>query len=162
MYAEASGASGKPGSIQTGLSIANTSTTPATVTLALTALDGASVGPAATLTIPGSGHTAKFLEEIFPNLPNPFQGVLRISATGTGISVVGLRGRYNERSDFLISTTPPTPENSAPSTTELFFPHLANGDGYTTQFILLSGSGGSAGTIRFVSQAGQVLPLTLK
>src|SRR6185503_760347 len=38
MYAESAGVSGKPCCIQTGLSIANTSTTPATITLTATTL----------------------------------------------------------------------------------------------------------------------------
>jgi hypothetical protein len=162
MYAELFGTPVTPGSIQTGLSLANIGTTPATVTLELTRLDGISVGPAATVIVPGLGHTAKFLEEILLNLPNPFQGVLRISTSGPEISVAGVRGHNNERGDFLVSTIPATTESNATTLNELFFPHLADGGGYTTQFIVLGASNGSSGTIRFVSQTGQLLPLTLK
>jgi hypothetical protein len=96
------------------------------------------------------------------NLPNPFQGVLRISTGGPQISVAGVRGHNNERGDFLVSTMPATAESNGSTTNELFFPHLADGGGYTTQFILLGASGGSSGTIRFVSQTGQALALSLK
>ena len=49
----------------------------------------------------------------------------------------------------------------ATSTSESLFPHLADSGGYTTQFVVFSGSAGQAstGTIRFFSQAGQALAL---
>jgi hypothetical protein len=77
--------------------------------------------------------------------------------------VLGLRSRRNERGDFLVTTTPPVAENS-PTTPELFFPHFADGGGYSTQFILFSaGSRASLnGTIRFLTQTGQALDLKLK
>jgi hypothetical protein len=76
--------------------------------------------------------------------------------------MVGLRGRYNERGDFLVTTTPPVLENSSPTASELLFPHFAYGGGYTTQFILFSGYAGqtSAGMIRYFSQTGQPLDVT--
>jgi hypothetical protein len=80
MYAESSGVSGSPGSIQTGVAIANASATSVTVTLELSRLDGTSAATAATLTIPGSGQVAKFLNEFFPGLPASFQGVLRVTS----------------------------------------------------------------------------------
>ena len=101
-----------------------------------------------------------FLNEItgFGNLPRPFQGILRIQ--GAGISVVGLRGRTNQRGDFLITTTSPVDEAAAVTSNELYFAHLAAGAGYSTQFILFSGNGtAAAGTIQFFDQSGS--PLTL-
>ena len=91
------------------------------------------------------------------------QGVLRITSP-TPVSVMGLRGRYNERGDFLMSTVPPSNEASPPATTSLYMPHFVDGGGYTTQFILFSGSANqsSSGTLRFFSQTGQPLSLTLR
>ena len=88
------------------------------------------------------------------------QGVLRISSAAA-ITVVGLRGRYNERGDFLITTTPPVAENEPASAAEMVFPHIVEGAGYTTQFILFSGrpAQASSGTLKFLSQAGQPLPM---
>ncbi len=113
--------------------------------------------------LPGSGQTAKFLSDIFPSLGRPFQGVLRITTTSSGLSVVGLRTRVNERGDFLITTTPTTVETSPPSTREWLFPHLADGGGYTTLFILFSGTAGqsSSGTLGFFDQSGQSSTLTV-
>ena len=85
----------------------------------------------------------------------PFQGVLRVSSTAL-ISVLGLRGRYNERGDFLITTTPPSNEAAARPTAGLYFPHIVDWEGYTTQFVLFSNQAGqsSSGTLRFFSQSG--------
>jgi hypothetical protein len=106
-----------------------------------------------------------FLGEIpgFSNIPLPVQGVLRVSAQDTVLSVIGLRGRYNERGDFLITTTPPTNEASPVSSSPLYFPHFADGGGYTTQFILFStGNQAAFGAMRFFDQSGQSLNLSVR
>jgi len=153
------------GGLQTGLAVVNLSSTPAIVNFELTTLAGTPTGLSGGITIPSNGQTGLFLSEIpgFVSLPVPFQGVLRAStASSGGISMVGLRGRYNERGDFLVTTTPPVLENSSPTANELLFPHFAYGGGYTTQFILFSGYAGqtSAGMIRYFSQTGQPQDVT--
>jgi hypothetical protein len=105
-----------------------------------------------------------FLNQVqgFAGLPAAFQGVLRIAAgAGTGISVVGLRGRFNERKDFLITTTPTVNEDDTASAQETAFPHFVDSGGYTTQFILLSGvkDQAASGKMRFFSQTGEPLLL---
>ena len=52
-------------------------------------------------------------------------------------------------------------ENVAPTASGLFFPHFVDSGGWTTQFILFSGSPGqtASGVIRFTGQDG--LPLEL-
>ena len=82
---------------------------------------------------------------------------------GSAFSVAGLRGRTNERGDFLTTTTPPSPIGSALATSDLFFAHLVDGGGYTTQIILIgNGAGDSTGILQFAGQAGQPLPLNLR
>ena len=164
MYVETSGTSGLAGNLQSGIAVANTSSSPAAVTFDLTQLDGTAV-PGITpvsIALTGFGQTTKFLADIFPTLPNPFTGVLRVTTSSSGISVVGLRTRYNERNDFLITTTSPTVESSPSTTAQIVFPHVADGGGYTTQFILFSSGVGqsSSGTLRFFDTAGQPLSLS--
>src|SRR5437016_7307415 len=104
VYVEFSGTDGQPGAIQSGIAMANNTFTPVTVTLELTNLDGSSTnlpGPVSQ-TLPGFGHIGQFLNQAFPGVPGPFKGILRISAPASGVSVIGLRSRYNERGDFLI------------------------------------------------------------
>jgi hypothetical protein len=138
-YVELSAAS----QINAGIAISNMSAVPGIVTLSMTGLDGSPVVTETPLQLPGSGQIVGFLDQLIPSLAGQsLQGVLRITTTLPSISVVGLRSHYNERSDFLMSTTPVTLENAAPSSAERFFPHVANGGNFTTQFILFSGTSG--------------------
>jgi hypothetical protein len=43
-----------------------------------------------------------------------------------------------------MSTTPPTNESAAAPSGILVFPHIVNGGGFTTQFILFSGAANQA------------------
>ena len=173
LYVESFGTNGQAGNIQTGIAVANASTSSsASVTFEITDLNGAPVSgvPPATLNLAAGAQTAKFLSDpaLFPSLANSsFKGVLRITtSSAAGISVVGLRGRYNERQpspDFLITTIPASNEGDAPTSAELLFPHLVNGGGYTTQFILFSGIAGqsTSGNLRFIKQDGSGFSLTV-
>ena len=68
-------------SIQSGIAIANPSGSAITVNLALFTLSGTSTGISGTLTIPGRGQVATFLEQVpgFERMTAPFEGILRIS-----------------------------------------------------------------------------------
>jgi hypothetical protein len=128
-------------------------------------LDGTSTALTRRLDLAAYGHTAAFLNQIpgFETLDTPFQGVLRVTSSSL-ISVTALRGRYHERGDFLITTLPPLDEGAAPSNSPIFFPHIVDSDGYTTQLILInSGPGSSAsGEIRFLSHDGRPLNLAFE
>ena len=127
-------------------------------------MGGVSEATSAPRTLPASGQLVGFLNEFFPNLAQPFQGILRISTSGTAVSVVALRQRFNERGDYLITTTPPTVETGTPSAAARSFPHFVNGGGYTTQFVLFSGTAGqtATGTIRFYTPEGASLAVKLR
>ncbi len=161
VYVEASGTPEQPHSVRSGIALTNTSGAPVTVLLELTDLDGTATGLPESLTIPASGHIARFIDEFFPALTTPFSGILRVTSTATDIALVGLRLTTNERNDFVITTTPPSDESSATNSTDLFFPHFVDSGGWTTQFILFSGSPGqtASGVIRFTGQDGQPLGL---
>jgi hypothetical protein len=170
LFTEFSGnfSAAEPGSLQTGIAIANLSDTPAALSLELTSLTGVPVLAASGVMVAGQGQLALFLNQLpgFSTLPQPFQGILRVSAGSTAtISVIGLRGRYNERRDFLLATTPTVNESIVLPAAETFlFPYLAEGGGYTTQFILSSPPDGrsSSGWLRFFSQSGVPLDLSLR
>jgi trimeric autotransporter adhesin len=166
MYVESSGTSGEPGNIQSGLAIANPSASPVTVTIELTQLDGSRLPglDPASINLTGFAQVSKFLVDLFPTVANPFKGVLRIVSNSSALSVVGLRGHYNERRDFLITTTPPVIENDQVSPPATLFPHLADGGGYITQFILFSRTPGPVASGRFhlYDPNGRPLNLTLR
>jgi hypothetical protein len=152
------------GSTRTGLAVANTSSQATTVIAEVLNLDGTS-GLIGTIAIPGNGQTALYLNQIpgIQTLLTPFRGMLRLTSFAP-ITVVGLRARYNERTDQLISTTPPSNESIPPPVSGIFFPHFADAGGYTTQFVLFGGQPGDtpSGTLEFVSQSGAAMSLVIR
>jgi hypothetical protein len=164
MYAQMYSPSRDTGSIQTGVAFANPRSSAVTVTLGLTGYDGAPTINAASVTVPANSQSTLFLNEISGfetlNAPVIFQGTLNITATGSGIAVVGLRGRYNERGDFLITSVPAL-ASSAPTSAEKLFPHIVDGGGYSTQFVFPNLFTGGA-VVRFYGSAGQAMPLPLR
>ena len=161
MYAEAD----QNGNIQTGVAIENAAASDASVNFTLTNLNGTSSGLSGQLVVPAMGQRSVFLSEIpgFESLPRPFKGVLRISSANGNISVLGIRGRSNERGDFLFTTTPATNENS-PTPSQIVFPHIVAGGGYTTQFITFSGTPAepTSGSLRMFTQSGNALNIGLR
>jgi hypothetical protein len=161
MYAEADISS----AIDTGVAIENAGSSDTPVTFELTRLDGTSTGLTGQLVIPPSGQRALFLNQIpgFESLAMPFKGVLRISSAQPNIAVLGVRRRWNERGDFIFTTTPATNEN-APASSQLVFPHIVGGGGYSTQFIMFSGAPGQPafGNLQMFSQTGASLNIGLR
>ena len=159
VYVEASGTPGQMGSISTGLAITNVAQASNTVTLEVTNLDGSLADGPTTLVLPPSGQVARFLHEIF-SLPDNFSGVLRVTSDAE-IAIVGLRFRVNEHGEIKITTTPPSNETEASTTAAAFFPHIADYGGWSTQFILFSGTDGqvSSGTLNFFDPSGEPLYL---
>ena len=164
VYSETSGnlAVGEPDSIRTGIAVANPSDSPVMVTFELADERNPGTPILSTSSIPPRGHIAMFLEQIFgfQRLRIPFKGLVRISTNAaSGISVVGLRGRYNERAEFLITSLAPATEGAPTPGTDLYFPHFVRGGGYSTQFVVFNGSAGeTSGSLRFFSQSGQPIP----
>ncbi len=156
MYAELSTG------IQTALAIASTGSA-MTVDLSLTTTAGASTGYTARIAVPANGKTAAFLNDIpgFENVPRPFRGVLRASGPCC-FAMVGLRTRYNERNEFLMTTTAPAPEDAGAPSTEMVFPHFAIGGGLQMEFVLFgAGNASASGALSFYTQQGASLSMDL-
>ena len=101
--------SAQAGSMGTGIAIANPSTSAMTIHVEQYALDGIATGRFGILTIPARSHVAVFTHEIPHGSVNPETwiggGRIRLwTDSDSGFSVVGLRARYNERGDFLITS----------------------------------------------------------
>ena len=163
VYVEVTGTPGDVRSVRSGVAITNTGSMPTTTTFELTDLNGTPIGQQGSLPVPASGQIAKFVDEILTSLSPPYSGILRVTSDSTEIAIVGLRSRTNDRSDFLITTTPPSRESDAASSSDVYFPHIADSGGWTTQFILFSGVAGqtSSGALQFFDQSGQVLDLSV-
>ena len=69
---------------------------------------------------------------------------------------------FNERGNALFTTTGPLSENAGVPGL-LVFPHIAEGGGYTTQFVVFSGTTGKSdsGLLRFFNEQGNPLNVTL-
>jgi hypothetical protein len=168
LYAEAVGDfdHGAPNSTRTGLAIANTSSQDTTVIVGVSGFNG-TVGLTGTVKVPANGMTSLLLNQIpeIQTLLTPYHGILQISSLPEApVTIVGIRARYNERQDLLITTTPPANDAIQPLAPGMFFPHFADGGGYTTQFILYDSTAGpiSAGAVNFVSQSGQAMSLVIQ
>jgi hypothetical protein len=94
------------------------------------------------VSVPAGGQRAFFLSEVsgLATVARSFKGVLRVStADEADIAVLGIRARWNERSEFLVSATPAVNETDVPKG-KIVFPHVVLGGGYTTEFITFSGT----------------------
>jgi len=82
----------------------------------------------------------------------------------SGFSVVGLRARYNERGDFLITSTPALADDASPTSGPAIFPQFVQGVVYTTEFILLNRTIGAIanGSVRYFSQSGQPVSIPMQ
>jgi hypothetical protein len=159
MYVEMAGDfSGRAaGALQTGIAIANPTYSSITVDLSLSS-NSILVQPFGSVTVPARGQVAAFLNEIqgLNGAPLPYQGVLTAKSSAP-FSMIGIRGRYNERGDFLASTTLPTATNPLLPASVLYIPHLADSGGFSTQFILYNANAvqGAPGFITFFGDAGR-------
>jgi len=147
--------SSQDGLIRSGIAVRNASSSAASVTLSLYGLDGSYTGLSGSVDLPAAGQRAFFLDELegFKSLPRPFQGFVRIGSRDAEIAVAGLRGRTNERGDFLVTTTPPVSDET-PLVDKLVFPHVVHGEGYTTQFVVYG-----MGPVDVRNQSGATLQL---
>jgi len=170
MYVENSGSfsTQAAGSLQTAFAAVNPSSSAMTLSLELTSLDGTATFTGS-LSVPAQGQIVTFLNQVdgFSSLTNSFEGVLRASTTAsTGVSIVGIRGRYNERApvpDFIVSSLPAMNEAAPASPADLVIPDIVDSGGYKTQFVLFGGTtANSNGTLRFFGQSGSALTLTLR
>lgn len=163
LFVESSGAfdQAAAGSMRTGLAIANTSPQATSVIVEVKNLDGRT-GLIGTLSIPGNGQTSLFLNQIpgIQTLLTPFEGMLQLTSLAP-VTIVGLRARYNERNDLLITTTPPGDEGVPLPASGPYFADFADAGGYSTQFVLFSAQPGEtpSGTLQLVSQAGGAVNL---
>ena len=129
VYVEASGTPGQPHSVRSGIALTNTSDAPTTVSLELTALDGTATGLTESGTLPASGQSTRFIDEIFPTLRTPFSGILRIASppispfhSRANLAVAAFRQTTNERGDVVVTATAPSEDDSATTAAGLFFP----------------------------------------
>jgi hypothetical protein len=145
------------GGHDTGLAIANPTSTKASITITAFQSDGVtgigtSQGP---LQLPANGDSAFFADGFIAGLPAGFTGVLDITSS-TPFAALTMRSLINERNDFLLATFPIADMTlAAPS--PIVFPQIADGGGYVTQFILIGAGGASSVTLNYYGEDGKPL-----
>jgi bacillolysin len=145
------------GDHNTGLAISNLASGGAAITISAYKDDGVTAvgttqGP---LQLPANGHDAKFVDQFVSDLPAGFTGVLDISSVSP-FAALAIRSLVNERQDFLLTTFPIAYQDQvAPS--PIVFPQIADGGGYTTQFVMISAGGSSVVVFNFYQENGKLL-----
>jgi len=141
----------------TGVAIANPGGAASNVVLRAFQNNGSTAagnGPA-TLNLLANSQRAGFAGEFIDGLPGGFTGVLEITSS-TPFVALTLRSLINTRGDFLL-TTFPIADAMRPAPAPLVFPQIADGGGYTTQFIFVNAAGSSTVGL---SLLGDVAPLS--
>jgi hypothetical protein len=147
------------GTYNTGLAIANVSGSSSNITISAFQSDG--VTPAGTslgpLLLSVNGYDAEFAGQFIAGLPPEFTGVLDILSDNP-FSALTVRSMTNEINRFLMATFPVADVNKAAPPT-IVFPQIADGDGYTSQIILISPSGASNTKLQFYGEDGVPIDL---
>ena len=148
-----------PETLETGIAIGNPSPAQTTVFLELVDVQGNPTGPAKAIQLPPFGQFAQFLTEIpeFRSTPIPFRGALRVTTTSSaGVTVAGMRGHLNQRSDFIMSAFLPAVGGAETSTVpERVVPDIVRGSGYSSEIVLFNDRlAPSNGVISAVSSDG--------
>jgi len=162
VYAQLEGEPGTIGSVQTGIAVVNPTGETLDVQYELVRLDGTSSGVSGKFAISPKGQKLTFVNELpgASNLPLSFRGVLRLTSARP-ISALGIHGRYNERGEFLMSTTPPM-DSTAITQSSAFIPQVVDGGGYSTEIVIYDVVGSPlSGNIYFFDQNGQPIDADL-
>ena len=139
----------------TGLALANLANADTSISMHAFQSDGSTgIGSGKGLDLPANGYAAAFANEFVDGLPAGFTGVLDIRST-TPFAALTLRSLMNARDDFLMTTFPVADMNAA-APSPIVFPQVADGGGYMTQFILISGGQASKATIDLYDENGDL------
>jgi hypothetical protein len=147
------------GGHNTGLAIANPTNTSTEVSITAFKADGITeVGIRKDpLSLPANGHKGQFANDFVSGLPAGFTGVLDINSP-TPFAALTMRSLENERHEFVAALFPVADmTRSAPS--PIIFPQIADGSGYTTQFILVGAGEASNVTLSFYGDDGKPLAI---
>ncbi len=157
--------------IDTGIAVVNPGPVNADVTYTLRDSSGNAITTGHGVVAAGA-HFACFIDQLNAraaapdfNLPADFPiatqfGSLEISSSQP-LSILGLRGTVNQRSEFFMTTTPVADLRNPPSSGSLYFPQFADGGGYSTSLVLLNTSDDTEiGNLHILDDYG--MPLIVK
>jgi hypothetical protein len=144
------------GPLDTGIALANASSTPAAISFYFTDSSGRDFGHNA-FTVAAGQQIAKFIDEPPFGLKGPFVGTLTF-ASSSPVAVVAIREFINERHHALLSAQAVAPVSNVESGPRLFA-QFANGGGWTTQIVLVNQSDKAvSGTLQLIDQGTVLFP----
>ncbi len=144
--------------LDTGLALINTSGLEQSIDLLLFLRDGNEEVRQAQIKIPAGGHTARFITEIFSNLPAAGRGYLR-AVSDRPFGLLPLRMRTTARGVLFSSLILGSLSGGA----DRILPQVVHGGGYRTQFIIANpGNLASGGRISFYNPDGKPARLLLR
>ncbi len=154
-----------PVDIYTGIAAVNPGTATAGITFTLRDMQGRVLATGHGSLAPGA-HRAVFLQqlkELAPDfvLPADFASATRFGsleiAGDKPIGITALRMTVNQRADTIFTTVPVADLTQSPGSSPLFFPHVADGGGYLTTFLLLNTTNQpQSGVLRFFASDGSL------
>ncbi len=116
-----------------GYAIANTGSEPANLTMTLRDTSGRTIATKPAETLYGGGHLARFAIQDFAS-SDAFEGSIEFSSDR---DVFAVALRYDNRAQDVFSTIPVLADEASQI---LYFPQVADGGGYRTNFILVNPS----------------------
>jgi hypothetical protein len=150
------------GSVNTGIAIANRSDSAATISFSFRNASGVLAG-SGSITIAANRQIAEFLNQapfnVYPG--STFQGTFSFTSS-VPVAVVASRGLLNERGDYLTSAVPVLDPSAAPPSGSVVVPHFADGNGWTTQIVLVNPTDSTlTGNVVFAEPGGSVTAVTI-
>ena len=142
----------------TGMALVNPGTQPAHLRLTVANLQGTLKSAAPEISLAPAEQITVFVSQLIPDLPAGFRGTL-IVQSDVPVAAMAMRST-NAGGRFMVATLPivDLTKSVPPKTT--FFPHLVDGAGYSSEFILLNpGTGSCMTSLRFFTSSGKALPL---
>jgi hypothetical protein len=139
-------------SLSTGVAMVNPNEQSASIAFVFTGTDGSLEN--GTMTIPPGTQIAAFLHQSPFGGPDSFKGSFTFDSS-VPIAVAAIRGRLNERNEWLM-TALPVDDLSAPPASGIVFPQFAEGAGWKTEIVLVNRTARTAtGTVAFRSPSGE-------
>lgn len=136
--------------LDTGIALVNTADHELKIGLQLFSRAGSERLRQAEVTVPARNHTARFVTELFPDLPAAGRGYLRVSSDSP-VGFLPLRMRSTPGGVLFSSLL----FGGLAGGTDRIFPQVVHGSGYRTQFIVVNpGDLAGGGRLSFFDGAG--------
>ena len=144
-----------------GVALVNVGSQSAALRITAANLQGAVRGTARAMTLGPAHQMSLFASQLVPDLPEGFRGSILLESD-VPVATMAMRST-SSGGRFLLATLPVVDLSQPAAVKTCFFPHLADGGGYTSEFILLNPRPESAwGRLRFFTTAGVPLPLVAR